>query len=424
MGVIIIGVAGTGLINILRSNKNITVEANKRAEVNRGLEFISDEIRRAETIEVDPSSDFTAAKNESGWTFNPDSNAEAVLSLNIPKVDEPVLYYLSPPPSSGIWKGQVIYRFGPPLDSDGSYTNANNPAAWRAEPLMDGISAGIITASCDTGFTASPPSPKGFYACVESTGKTAQIFAVGVFDDNNSYTTDKNYEASTQVAARAKPETLDGKKLDTDFKKVCGFTSTGTFSCSGSSYKIDKIGSQFDCNSNGDSWENDYDIYNASDDPSTDTALSKGDDGTISVTGEVTFKVTTGNCSGSPDFADQGFQKTEPVYTKQSTIDVEYPDDPTKYILLKDGDKLSDIILNKTGKDLSSLENNEFNNQIDIKDFLKTGSNNELNRSFIDDDGYVTLQENEYIVLFEIGQVDINQPGFDVQDYALLVTRQ
>ena len=186
MGILIIGAAGFGLTHLLRGSRSNTAQVNKRTEFNRATEFISDEMRRADYIDVDPSSALTNA----GITTP--ANTQAVLAINIPGVNDPIIYYVSDPASgdASIWNGpRVIYRYGPALNADGTFSTA----AWSApEPLVDGISADAVTTACDAGWTASPSSSAvGFYACIlpgtddpdtasideSQRGETAKIFA-------------------------------------------------------------------------------------------------------------------------------------------------------------------------------------------------------------------------------------------------------
>ena len=95
MGVLVIGAVGFGLMAILRGNRSNTVQTNKRTEFNRATSFISDEMRRADTIEVDPSAAYNAVGSLP-------SGGQPVLAINIPgvrppsaTVDNPIIYFVS-----------------------------------------------------------------------------------------------------------------------------------------------------------------------------------------------------------------------------------------------------------------------------------------------------------------------------------------
>ena len=264
MGVIIIGAAGFGLVHLLRGSRSNTAQVNKRTEFNRATEFISDEMRRADTIELDPSTAFADISN-------PPANAQPVLAINIPGVsrpgvtgDSPIVYFVSEPASkdTSIWNGpRVIYRYGPPSDENGIFT----AGAWQTEPLVDGISADTVTPACDTGWTASPAANAvGFYACILPTsdstgamttkGETAKIFAIGQLDETN-YNSD-NYQVSTQVYARAEAEDLDGSDPNESYDGFCTLIG-GVFTCppGNRTYSIDRLSDSFACKPDGTKWK-------------------------------------------------------------------------------------------------------------------------------------------------------------------------
>ena len=178
---VVVGAAGFGLIQVMNLNKSGNAQVERRMEVNRALDFISDEVRRAESIETD-TSDTNLTSVASG--FSRPSDAKVVLALNIPGLDQRVIYYVRPKPSGSNWAGpNVIYRWGPPINSDGQYTTAT----WQYKPLVDRIDDSVVAATCDDDWLVQPaynPSdgdtsddPVGFYACVEPDGKIAQIVA-------------------------------------------------------------------------------------------------------------------------------------------------------------------------------------------------------------------------------------------------------
>lgn len=193
MSVFVTGALGFGLYQIMSATAREKAKTDVRNEASRAVEFISDELRRASAIEanVPSGSGFTAATGQT-----------VVLALDIPGQDDSIIYYLED--SSGNWQGpQVLYRWGPPLDAEGEYTDNN----WQNEALIDGIDDTIVADSsniCDSGDTLTPATPKGFYACVNGTNTAAQIFLTGGIDADNVAGNDTNYTAQTKAVARAK----------------------------------------------------------------------------------------------------------------------------------------------------------------------------------------------------------------------------
>lgn len=415
IGVLVIGAAGYGLMNLLRNSRSSTAQIQQRNDLNRAIEFVSDEMKRAETIEVDPSDNLTGVTIPTNGTA-----ADAVLALNIPGIpdntdDTPIVYFLSSPPDDDIWQGpKVIYRYGPPLDEDGNFTNG----AWDLEPLVDGISDDDVTASCDTGWTATPTSPKGFYACIQPTvedinvGETAQLFAIG--DTGNSYGKDPRdtYQASTKVFARAEEEELEGSNPDETYTAACDFT-TGILVCPPGSniprtYNIENLGSALARNPNGDLWSMVVSIYSYDDstNPPTETLL---DSVTVNEFESIDFEVETDLpiiFKVKPDtsnLADSDFG------TDLQNHDFVSSNDSNQFKLLD-----ADLIEPALEK---SYQKSDGTNQKTAKQVL---SDNNL----IDpvQPNKINLKENQHVIAFEVGQTDPNHPGYDTNDQLLLVT--
>ena len=230
MSTIVISALGFGLMQILRTTKSETSKIKVRSETSRALDFVSDEIKRARTIE-DDAGNANATNLPIGGTI--------VFALDIPEISdnvdvdgdgnllgsdddtatsERVVYYLRSA-TGNVWEGpQVLYRWGPPLDDSGEYTEGN----WDEEALIDKIDDTAIASNpCNVGSqTLTPPlgTAAGFYACIEDDnldgeGISAQLYFVGEVDAASGYGTD-TYEANTQVAARARetPANLEDNK--------------------------------------------------------------------------------------------------------------------------------------------------------------------------------------------------------------------
>ena len=424
IGVLVIGATGYGLTNLLRGNKTATAQTNKRTEINRAMEFISDEIKRADTIDVDPATAFAAVPN-------PPSGAQPVLALKIPGVKNagvvsPIIYFVSSPrdADTSVWKGpKVIYRFGPPLGTAGEYTNG----AWALEPLVDGISEDTATVTCDDDETASPSNGAlGFYACILPTtddpakGETAKIFAIGKLDDSNEYS--ENYQADTQVFARAEEEDLDGKDPDLKFNAACNFVS-GALTCPGGGnkkYTLDSLANAFACEPGGERWKVKITAYYISDPatiPPTETVLGQVDSGSstsLEFTSAQTplFRVepdkenSPAACktpSAFKPFTEGGSQNHDPVSSSNTA----------NFKQLEDGDSI-DEALNKSyevqpggASQQSARTEFESRNLIDTLDPTK-----------------INIDAGRYIIAFEMGQVDTAQPGFDTQDQILSIIVQ
>ncbi|MEM8719768.1 MAG: type II secretion system protein [Cyanobacteria bacterium P01_G01_bin.39] len=164
MSVFVIGALGFGLMQVLQLTQKGNSETAARNESSRALDFISDEMRRAQTIEVDMSDKHITENVATSYTKP--SGGTIRLALQIPGVEQRVIYSVANPEevdSDSPWKGpRAIYRWGPDFDANGNYSNADNPAVWDNDVLVDGISAQDQTASCD----GSDVTYQGFFACV------------------------------------------------------------------------------------------------------------------------------------------------------------------------------------------------------------------------------------------------------------------
>lgn len=211
MSIFVIGALGFGLMTVLATSQSENSKVKARTENSRALDFVSDEVRRARTIE-------TNATNAPRFTI---SGATVVLALDIPIInddvalgtdngvtvkDERVVYYLKS--NSGTnWKGpQVLYRWGPPLDANGEYSPKTGATTnhWSAQALLDGINNTTVSSPCTTGTVTpvSPATPTGFYACITGTN-TAQLFLTGQ-TKTASGRYDDTQTNDSQVVARAR----------------------------------------------------------------------------------------------------------------------------------------------------------------------------------------------------------------------------
>jgi len=208
--------AGTsvGLTTILQKNQKEEEQILRRQESNRALNFIAEEIKSAQEISTDPSiTDNDGNPNNdapSGSTLSSGTNVETVLTLIIPGLADPVVYRSAKPPSNSVWQGpRVIYRWGPNLKQDGSYSDPGDSKNWHNRALID-----LVTDNTDnnlpdycsqSGVTQIPSSAKGFYICVQddSPSRVAELVIRSQLK-NQSSDDDKQYiETSIRTFARS-----------------------------------------------------------------------------------------------------------------------------------------------------------------------------------------------------------------------------
>ena len=463
MSIFVVGALGWGLMQMLRTTRTETSKVEVRGETSRALDFISDEVKRARTIEANAASAGNFDPNDS------DGNAKTVvLALDIPLIsegdtfdtdnndsttDERVVYYLKSNGNDN-WQGpQVLYRWGPPLDANGDYT-ANS--GWQDEALIDGIDDTAITGNpCNAGETLTPAltTATGFHACINA-GNTAQLYLTG--ETKTAGGTD-TYTANTRVVARAR--TASAGTTSTFAAYTMSYRSLGAvYNCNPSNDSTWSMRSVFDVGSNQKSWihQDGKQPQPIQIDTSTDNSLEIT---TIPVrpvdSAGNPFTWTSGvdNCLSKGSEAAEG---TEPLSDyADATQFPEYHSVPhtmnfnkadTDYWHSFNGNDSSGhdepdvkgdgtILILKEGSTLKPSDYPYLNLGYDFN-----GDGTEEQKSlgkFLFDEGYAVydngsdatggykitnLNPDERIMAVEVGHTDTNQPGFDVQDSIVLLS--
>ncbi|WP_338462942.1 hypothetical protein VZH09_06340 [Synechococcus elongatus IITB7] len=172
---VVIGGAGYGLAAITAANRTEDARTERRMEMSRALEFISDEVKSARGIARDPAGELTVQSP----SFSLPSGAQLLMVVNTPRASESIVYYLAPPPTNSVWQGpQVLYRWGPAFDAAGNYSNSTTPTAWTGRPLLDLVANTPGAATCDTTnqtqIPANSANRRGFFICLDTDGDTQQ----------------------------------------------------------------------------------------------------------------------------------------------------------------------------------------------------------------------------------------------------------
>ncbi|WP_107666222.1 Tfp pilus assembly protein FimT/FimU [Cyanothece sp. BG0011] len=139
MTLVVVMVAGFGLVTILRENKVANATGEMQYDLNRATEFISEEIRSAKTIEPRLSQEYLEEFAPTFWAKY-GTTKTPVLALKIDGVYERVIYYVDEVADDEIWKGPgVIKRFGPDFNENGDHKDElkRDPSAWKSLALVD-----------------------------------------------------------------------------------------------------------------------------------------------------------------------------------------------------------------------------------------------------------------------------------------------
>ena len=453
MSIFVTGALGFGLYQILKTTSKESSKISARNEATRAIEFISDEIRKARSIDGDASNANTTSPNGFDGT-----NKTVILALDIPEVNdgdtldtdndastsERIVYYLK---STGLgnWQGpQVLYRWGPPLDATGNYTNGT----WQEEALIDGIDDTAITTSpCNAGDTLNPAlgTAAGFYACLSGTN-AAQIFLTGGIDTTTG--DDTNYTADTKAVARAKNVTVDNEEAPEIFPM--NFKTLGAiYNCvpdNPSTVGIDE----------SIPWSMRIDFGNNPIDPDDTTTWihdpkRKAQPIDISTDNALTITASAIGKSGCLSRGNDGADGTEPLSSYSETVPhtIEFMKDPS------DPDYNADAWKTFNGDNTSGTHNDPdvkgdgtvmvYKNDsvipagfFDGYDYDGDGTPDQDSLGkFLLDKGYARytngsdatggytiegLENNERIIAFEVGQTDQAHPGFDVQDAIFIMS--
>ena len=211
MMLIAISVSGIGVTNLLRSNYRANAGTEIQNNLNRTLEFVSDDLRRARII-AETEDAITSTKVPTG--------ARAVLAFQISDPNNPgqaplseqIVYYTQNSQTGDSLTGLVLWRYGPSLDEDGNYITPDNIATWQPSPVTDMLAAPAPAPDdiCPEGFNliAVNPNPvvDGFFTCVRAGGgqvilnANAEVEMTTVTNGNRDKV---DYSVSTRVSPRA-----------------------------------------------------------------------------------------------------------------------------------------------------------------------------------------------------------------------------
>ncbi|REJ58155.1 MAG: hypothetical protein DWQ51_00375 [Microcystis wesenbergii TW10] len=205
-------VSGIGVINLLRSNYRANADSEIRNNLNRTLEFVSDDLRRARII-APTEAEIETTKVPDWEKIKADKGARAVLAFRIPDPNNPInevllpgqIVYYTTNPENSLTGPRVLWRYGPNLDANGNY----DITSWQHSPVTDRLAEDAVNPNCPTDFNRIPAnlsSADGFYTCVR-TGGDQVILNANAQVEMTTLTAGKrdkvDYAASTRVATRA-----------------------------------------------------------------------------------------------------------------------------------------------------------------------------------------------------------------------------
>jgi len=373
LGVVSLG--GFGLVSILTSSQVANAQNERKTELNRSLEFISDEIRQSERI---------GATLPSGVTLPTEatSDAQAVLML-YPDIGstQPIIYYVDSPSSSeNTWRGpKLVYRWGPKYKDDGTYLNSDS-TTWTPEPLIDAIEDSNTAPTCSDS-SLTPTGNLGFGACVSASTKVAELYHAGIF--NKPIQGTEVYTAQTTTVARSTQAATDSfdppPGTDPAFTVNDGVVTIRK----PSTMSIRVLGGKITCNPGGPDIPRKAAYH----------LIPGREDNELTIT-------PAANIPDIPVLADT-------TLTVQGEA---LPINTCKSLFAKSNESPNQVLTLTNGASIPEYA--PFDDQPPIQSFL---------RDYIDSD-QITIQDNEVIFLFELGGTNPTNSTFDMQDLVILAT--
>lgn len=381
---IVITATGFGVVAITQNDKKAKAETERRVELNRALDFIADEVRQAKPIATDASANLS--------TVAPDFNSSGktpILTLQIPNIPQRVIYYIAPKATGSAWLGpNVVYRWGPNFKADGTYnyptTPPTTPANWTYEPLADLIvnTTPILTPTCPTG-TLNPSSGiTGFYACIDPSGRIADIHLRGELKDAYG-----NFRTPLEVSSKVFARPYNAPfALGSSTAPSSGSGGTVTITQPSSAY-FEVLGGSMYCPGKGEI-------------PTTTTLNVTQGATTTNTTVPSSTKAL--NLSAAP-----GTKITVTGFADNSWCSSIFPD----HTFNSETNKNTQVWSLRNGDTPPPFA--PYGTQANIDAFLK---------NYLDANGKVKLAENQVIYLFELFTTNTSDSTYDMQDLVVLAT--
>lgn len=386
---------GWAVANVTQISKSNSSQSERKMELNRALDFMAAEIRQASGINLDN----TPASFSPPTTEIASGSHQDVLRLRIQGATQPVIYYLATPSSTNqTWRGpKVLYRWGPPFNGNG-YDIA---ASWVHQPLIDALEDTMSTVTCPLNWTQSPPTNvTSFYACVDPSGKIAQLYNKGRITKSLERTAP--YLAASQAFARSATMPFDIKDCSGNVVSGSGGGCQITLTQS-SNTQVKVLGSDIRCGASGTPVKTNATVR-----------FTRPGESTISeskVVNPTTLAepFTYSNQPAGTTFDFTGSVVPQSENNPNNTCNLDAPagssgfnslTSPLQVKVLRDGDQVP--------------ANQAFGNGKSVKDYLN---------GYIDSTGRVLLPkpQTQSIVVFELWSRDPNQSAYDLQDLVLLV---
>jgi hypothetical protein len=241
----VISAAGYGVASMVSTSTASNSRTERRAELGRSNDFIATEIREGRGLVTGGLSSVTPAGFDTSYTGKVTGAVTKVLMVNPPTGSTPIVYFVATPTAGSAKGPRALYRWGPAFNNDGTYSST---APWVSEVLVDQIQP----ATAPTGVSYTAPSCStglngdfGFATCVDSLGKSAQIFQNGKI--SKVLDASENYEVKMSAGSRRTSVTVASASFASGATAVAPFTIVdgGVVVPKTSTIKVKTIDSQY-----------------------------------------------------------------------------------------------------------------------------------------------------------------------------------
>jgi hypothetical protein len=394
----IVAFGGWGVAAVISSSKANESQNERRGELNRALDFMAAEIRQSVEINKDTSIPAQFKPDPNEVDTSPGSLKE-ILWIKSQELSTPVIYYIATPAvGNKTWRGpKVVYRWGPPFKSDGTYEVAANPSTWTHAPLIDALENTASTETCPTDWKPAPEGgATGFYACIDPSNKIAQLHSIGRVSKVLESTAP--YAASSQAFARTAVSSTP--PLSSGLPLASSGSGDGSIALTtAATVNMEILGSAIQCGPDATSMKTQLTINKVKDGQTVSSTIVVDPKALPSIPSyERQPAGTTFNFSGSVPPQAQNPNNTCKADT-DSAGTVNSLDHSVQVKILRNGETVPDV--------------KGFAGSASVKKILTK----ELNGTKI------TIEANQYIILFELGvKDDTGSDAFDLQDLVVLAT--
>jgi hypothetical protein len=220
----VISAAGYGVASMVSTSTASNSRSERRAELSRSNDFIATEIREGSGLVTDFST-ATTTDLVASYTGKVTGAVTKVLMVKPPTGSTPIVYFVATPTTGSAKGPRALYRWGPAFNNDGTYSST---APWVSEVLVDQIQPATAPAgvsytapSCSTGLKGD----FGFATCIDSLGKSAQIFQNGTISKVLGAT--ENYGVKANASSRTTTVAALPASFATGASAVAPFTVVG-----------------------------------------------------------------------------------------------------------------------------------------------------------------------------------------------------